>query len=396
MKKRNSIIFLISVAIVITLALAFTMSRSDAGKESEPVESSQLKKEQLQSLGAESEIPPVPIYSKGATTAQRKPSNDITSQMADGLEYDKNLSFEENLFRFKKWCESDDHPSSQEFRSRGFLEELYSHIKGSDDVVVQAIQNVSGEPFYRNILLACLLRADVSGKDEIVWGVASNEEENISVRRTAAYLFREVVSAKPRPQEFIDLLANEDDQFKVFVLQSAPFHMDEKGYVLVQQLATTHDDVHVQVAAASAIGRSEFADKGKVLKTIIEASPSSKAEKFSESSTVKRTAIAGMDATDTETYEMIKSIAIDENEDPGVRRRALLKCSEAGTEDAVALLSGLLQSTPEEDAVVIKGCVQGLLRIGGEEAEKFVQNKIETIRDPQIKAMVQHFLKQKQ
>ena len=345
-----------------------------------------------QPLVIEKKIPPAPPDSPKAVLSQNKTTNMVTSSVEEGLEYDESLSFKKNLFRFRGWCESDGHPSSQEFRSKKFLKELYSHAQG--DAVVQALQDMRGGPFYRNILLACLLRVDVSGKDKIIWGIALNNEEHMGVRRTAAYLFREIKSTEPRPQELLDLLAIDDSQLKVFVLQSAAKHMDEKGYALVQQLAMVQDDIHVQVAAASAIGQSEFADKGEVLKTIIETSPSSKTEKFSESSIVKRTAIAGMDVADPDTYEMIKSLANDENEDPGVRRRALLKCAEAGTDDAFALVSGLLQSTPEEEAVVIKGCVQGLLGIGGEEAEKAIQNKMETIKDLQIKTMIQHLLEQ--
>jgi hypothetical protein len=236
------------------------------------------------------------------------------------------------------------------------------------------------------------MRTDLIEKPDIVWSIALDPQEATSVRRTAAFVLGEVSATLARPDQLLLLLSDPDDQTKVFALKSAARHRDADVYRAVQNLASTSPDIHVRLAAIEAIGESPFADKNDYLTKTIGQEQTSVATTFSEGSLIKRAAIASIDASDSETYAAIEQIALDANEDPGVRRRALLKCAQSPRADTAAMLMNLLKSAQPDDALVIKACVQGLQILNDPVGLQAIHSKLATTEDPQIRGMISQLL----
>jgi len=240
------------------------------------------------------------------------------------LTYDPAQSFTVNLERFRLFCDKDADPRTLEMRVKDFVIQLLEHAKANDSAIKDALLVKEGSPLYRNILLACLVRTDLDDKQGIAWSIALDQNENTSVRRTAAFVLQELPEALPQSQLFLRLLADPDDQVKVFALQSAGNHMNDAVYTAVQNLVSKSSDIHVRLAALGAIGQTLEASKNSYLTDLIEQQQTSAADKFSEASLIKRAAIDALDVSSPDVYASARSVALDTEEDPGVRRRAIL------------------------------------------------------------------------
>lgn len=308
------------------------------------------------------------------------------------LTYDPAQSFVANIERFRLFCDADADPRTLEGRVKEFVAQLLEHAKANGPTIKAALLAKHGSPLVRNVLLACLMQTDLDDKQDIAWATALDQAENASVRRTAAFVLKELPEVRAQPQQLLRLLADPDDQVKVFALQSASTHMNADVYRSVQNLASTSPDIHVRVAALSAIGETANVEKNAYLTELIEDQQTSAGDKFSEASLVKRAAIAALDVSSPDAYATAQSAALDAEEDPGVRRRAILKCAQTPRPDTLGMLTSLLRASSSEDALIIKACVQGLQSLNEPAGIQAIQDKLAQTQDPEIRALINHLL----
>jgi hypothetical protein len=310
------------------------------------------------------------------------------------LSFDPALPFAANLDRFKQLCGLGSGDAATNQRILDFAESLLGCLEGNETLIVAELQDRSTPTAYLNFLMSFLLRLDVPGKDKLIWDIALDGEAADDVRKTATFFLSSAESTAPNPEGFAKLLSASDDQAKVFALQLAGNHMDEAGYELVKETYADCPDIHVRVAALNAIGASSFAGSQELLLDVIAATQTSAAESFSQDSLLKRAALAHLDMSRPENHDLARGIAANPDEDPGIRRRAMLTYAATGSDEANAFLVGLLRTTPQAEAVLIKGAVEALLAIGRRDGREAVQAKLSEITDPHIRTMINNLLTQ--
>lgn len=310
------------------------------------------------------------------------------------LSFDPALPFAANLDRFKRLCGLGGGDAATNQRILDFAESLLGCLEGNGEVIVAELQDRSTPTVYLNFLMSFLLRLDVPGKDQLIWDIALDGEAAGDVRQTAAFFLTSTEATVRNPEGFAKLLSASDDQAKVFALQLAGTHMDEAGYELVKETYADCPDIHVRVAALNAIGASPFAGSQELLLEVIATTPTSAAESFSQDSLLKRAALAHLDMSRPENHGLARGIAANPDEDPGIRRRAMLTYAATGSDEAHAFLLGLLRETPQTEAVLIKGAVEALLAIGRRDGREAIQAKRAGIADPHVRTMIDHLLAQ--
>jgi hypothetical protein len=312
------------------------------------------------------------------------------------LAFDPTLPFAANLDRFKRLCGLGSGDAATNQRILDFAECLLGCLEGNGEFIVAELQDRSTPTVYLNFLMSFLLRLDLPDKDQLIWDIALDGEAAGDVRKTAAFFLTSTEATVRNPEGFAKLLSASDDQAKVFALQLAGAHMDEAGYELVKETYADCPDIHVRVAALNAIGASSFAGSQELLLDVIAATPTSATESFSQDSLLKRAALAQLDMSRPENHDLARGIAANPDEDPGIRRRAMLTYAATGSDEAHAFLIGLLRETPQTEPVLIKGAVEGLLAIGRRDGREAIQAKLGEIADPHVRTMIDHLLVQQQ
>jgi len=237
-------------------------------------------------------------------------------------------------------------------------------------------------------LLACLGQTDVPQKTDILWSVALNRQESQHVRRTAVFLISTLPDPSTHTDQLLELLNDPDGQVSVYALQCAGAHQDDRVYDRIKEIESTTRDVHVRVAAIKAIGASEAPSSDTHLHQIIDACETSRADKFSKESLVKRAAVSALDVAAPSAYERLQKLALDLDEEPGVRRRAILKCAESDNPHLCSWLLDLLASTSAADAIVLKGCVEGINLIGELEDTHAAMRLIDALDDAALRTVL--------
>jgi|LSQX01.3.fsa_nt_gb hypothetical protein len=338
-------------------------------------------------------IPPAPpLDERVVPTAPPAHTSSVHQLVTTTPTYEPALSYAANLKQLYYFCETDNDPRTLEKRVKDFVIQLLEHAKTNGSAIKDALQAKQGSPLYRNVLLACLMQADLDDKQGIAWSIALDQGESISVRRTAAFVLKELPVVRLQPNQLIRLLADPDDQVKVFALQSAVAHMNGDIYSAVQNLTSTSSDIHVRLAALCAIGQTPDAGKNAYLIDLIGQQQTSAADEFSEISLVKRAAIGALDASSSDAYATAWSVALDTNEDPGVRRHAILKCAQTPRSDTLEMLTNLLRDAKSEDALIIKACVEGLQLIGEPTGITAIHDKLAQTQDQEIRALISYLI----
>ncbi|NWH06866.1 HEAT repeat domain-containing protein [Desulfobacter latus] len=306
--------------------------------------------------------------------------------------YDEAQEFAQNLKRFKMFCHQNASSQKLEFEVNQFVWKLLKNVQGNGPIIKEELLSSEGHPLYKNILLACLRQAKFENKHEVVWQIVNNRNEDPLVRRTAAFVLGKLPDVPPNPKEFLFLLSDPDDQVKIFALQNAAFHANDDVYKTVKDLAASYHDVNVRMAAVNAMGNISNPNQKNDLINLIEQQATFASSNFSESSLIKRTAVSSLDASDKEIVAFLRQTAIDDEENEGVRRRALLKLSESGEPGITAFMISLLQEVSPAESILLKGCVEALLILNDPAGIQSIQTKLENTEDLDIRNLIQHLM----
>ena len=314
------------------------------------------------------------------------------------LLYDEKMSFEANLGRLKEFCQSHEKDTKltlylneilNEF-SKEFVKSLLEHAKGEFVVVKKAIEQVNGTTTYRNLLLACVMAADAPSpeKADLVWKVALDKNEQIGVRRTATFLTIKVEDIKKRPGDVFALLADPDSEIVISALANSTRHLDENSYNLIKSSLINSPDINLRVAAVSALGRANFPDSQVTLREIVSSGQTTKEDAFSEATLPKRAAIPHLDMRNPETYELVKQTALNENEDPGVRAKAISRFTPASFPEATEMLLQLLRSLDADNTVPLRAVVDTLLTSATPQRIQAIRTRADELSDPQVRTLI--------
>jgi len=311
-----------------------------------------------------------------------------TAPDSSTLVYDNGLTFEANLSKLKTLCSHDPDPKTLEFRSRAFLSQLLDHVPTDGAVILDELYSGEGRPFYRNVLLACFMKTGVNPKDDSLWTVALRQGESETVRATATILLSQTAVSRSRPADILHLIRDGDSDVRVSALQVAPQHMDQTVFDVTRSLAVSNDDIHVRLAAINAIGASDWQGSQSILLGVVTDIQTAASAPFSLESVLKRSAVADLDMSDPTNFRLVQDMATETNEDPGVRRKALVRLGQSKTPGVLTVITSVLDSTPDTEAVVLKGCIEALLAIGTDAAMGAANRRVEHISDQQVKRML--------
>jgi len=328
---------------------------------------------------------------------QMNPANVHVQNKTDGqeiLQYDNTFSFEENLDRFRRFCDANKNHPDFDLLVSTFIKSIIPISAHHFNSVSKALERLEGTAPYRNILLACLMSADASdeSKANVAWGIATNLNEEVSVRRTATYLTGQVDSATKRPEAFRLLLTDPDEQVVVFALTSTNrnVNLDEANYDLIKTALINSSNVNLQVAAVNAVGTAPFADSQNVLFGIVTNASMAGVEPFSEPTLAKRSAIMLLDVNNDQTRQLLQTIALDDAEEPGVRSKAITRMATSRTPEVTQIIRELLNQLEPDNLVPLRAVVDGLLQEPSSANLSLVKDRISSITDPQVRRVLLH------
>jgi len=310
------------------------------------------------------------------------------------LQYEGELGFEANVKRLKDFC--DEHKTETDLESL-ISRSVETTIRLSKDHFVglrSALEKNEGQPIYKNILLACLMSTD--GPDEtkgsLVWGMATNQDQPASVRRTAAYLSGQIDSATKRPEAFRRLLTDPDEEVVIFALTSPNrnINLDQTNYELIKTFLIHSTNINLQVAAVNAVGTAPFADSQNVLLGIVKNTQTVGVELFSEPTLAKRSAIMLLDPNNANIRQVLQAIALDDAEDPGVRAKAITRMATSRIPEVTQTLQTLLNQLNADNLVPLRAVVDALVAQPTAANITLVQERINRISDPQIRTVLLH------
>ena len=340
-------------------------------------------------------IPPAPPPrsppdSHKSIASRPSPPTSTNLNMSDTIFYDDTLSFEDNLKRLKEFCHSHESDQRLEQLLGPFVSVVLEKASQQFAAVKSTLDNLDGPAAYRNILLGCLMASDGSSaeKASIVWRIALNAREPVEVRRTATYLTSQVEDYQKRSADMFALLADTDSQIVISALANSTRHLDENGYNLIKNILIYSPDINLRVAAVSALGRSSFPDNQVTLREIVTSGQTTKEDAFSEASLPKRAAIPHLDMHNPETYDLVKTMALNENEDPGVRAKAISRFTPAEFPEATAMLLQLLQKLDADNTVPLRAVVDTLLTSATPERIQAIRTRAAELSDPQVRTLI--------
>jgi hypothetical protein len=386
LKRRH--VFICAFIFIVAIMFLFPLLRK--------ADNSQQASRQSISPG---KIPPAPPLHKVKPSA---PTVQVTKQMSatqtvtssQTLHYDIKQDFETNLERLRRFCYEHNADADLDVLIASFVDAAIRKSKDHFDTIQKALERNDGRPIYRNILLACLISANapVETKATIVWDIATNQDENPSVRRTATYLTGQIPSETKRPEAYHNLLTDTDEQVVVFALTSTNrnVNMNEQNYELIKSTLINSTNINLKVAAVNAVGTAPFADSQIVLLDIVTNNQTRGIEPFSEPTLPKRSAIMLLDINNTATQQLLQTIALDDTEDPGVRAKAILKMGSSKSPETAKLLNTLLNTLDSENLVPLRAVVDTLMTDPTPTNIALIQGRIDKINDPQVQNVLLH------
>lgn len=335
--------------------------------------------------------PPPPLIPKQSREKLAPyPTSQRQGAARNNIFYDENLSFDENLRRLKEFCRANRNDAELQQMLVPFLQVLFEQAPQQYQTVTRALDDLDGSPAYRNLLLACLMTTDRNAADKanLVWQIALDSREPVEVRRTASFLMGQLGAGQKRPGDLYTLLADEDSQVVLFAIENSAQHLDQRNYDLIRTKLVHSSDIHLQVASVNAIGKAPFADSQATLASILANVPTSKAEAFSEASLVKRAAIVQLDMLNPEFFEAVKQIALDDNEDPGVRAKAIGRFTPTAFPKETDMLVGLLKKLDAGNTVSLRAVVDTLLTAPTAERIQMIRTRAQELTDPQVSKLL--------
>jgi len=307
----------------------------------------------------------------------------------DELVYDESLAFRANCEILKAFCDVYGNDPRLEGLLKGFVDVLLKNASGRFSDIKEQLIAHEGTAAYRNLMLACLMASDGPPGEiaDLVWEVATRREEDVLVRRTASYLTNHVDNGKKRSESLLSLLLDSDNDVVVSALVGASRHIDDRCFEIIRTELLTREDVHVRLAAINAIGSSQHPSKQSVLHDVVFAASTSKETAFSEESLTKRAAIQKIDMRESDVFQFVRSLALNENEDAGVRAKAIARFDPKVYPDEQIMLRQLLKTTPSDDVVVLRSVVDTLLKLPSPDNLDAVNSMIASIQDEQVKTL---------
>jgi hypothetical protein len=312
------------------------------------------------------------------------------------LQYDPTASFAANLDRLARFCAIHKDDADLAACVDPFVATARDR-SGTEFAAIQPAFATNTElPVYRVVLLACLMSAEAPAetKAALVWGIATNADELVSVRRTAAFLTGQLDSTVSRPDAYRVLLADKDDQVALFALTSANrnINLDAANYELVKTRFLASENIHLRVAAVTVIGTAPYPDSQAVLLNLVKSTATTDITPLSEGTLAKRSALALLDARDPPTRQLLTSIALEEAEDPSIRAKAIGRIATVVSPETDKVLTGLLSTTPEDNLIVLRAVVDALAVRSPAADLGFVKQRITQLTDPQIRKVLSHRL----
>ncbi|NOS71806.1 MAG: hypothetical protein HOP33_17990 [Verrucomicrobia bacterium] len=336
-------------------------------------------------------IPPPPVNPKqsGRKLALNPPSQQ-SSVARNRIYYDEKLSFVENLQRLKKFCRANRNDAELQQMLIPFLKVLFEQAPQQYQTVKGALEDLDGSPAYRNILLACLMANDgnLGDKANIVWRIALDSREPVEVRRTASFLTSQVDDGQQRPADLYAILSDADAQVVLFALENSTRHLDQRNYDLIRTNLINSRDIHLRVAAIKVIGSSVFADSQTALTSIMANAQTSKDSAFSEPSLLKRAAIPHLNMNNPEVFALVRRIALDDAEDPGVRAKAIGRFTPTEFPAETGMLLEMLGKLDANDTVPLRAVVDTLLTAPTPDRIQTIRAKADEMTDPQIRNLL--------
>ncbi len=321
---------------------------------------------------------------------QQTPTTQVLSRT---LQYDTNLDFKTNLERLRRFCDEQNAKADLEALIASFVDIAVRKAKEHFETIQYALEKNDGSPIYRNILLGCLSYADgpMETKATLVWGIATNKNENPSVRRTATYLTGQIDSAIKRPDAFYTLLTDPDEQVVQFALTSTNrnVNIDERNYDQIKTLIKS-TNINLRSAAVNAVGTAPFADSQKVLLDIVTKTQTTGIAPFSEPTFAKRSAIMLLDISDTSARQLLQTISLDDTEDPGVRAKAIIRMGSSKSPEVAKLLNTLLNTLESENLVPLRAVVDTLMTDPTPANVTLIRERIDKVTDPQVRKVLLH------
>jgi len=229
---------------------------------------------------------------------------------------------------------------------------------------------------------------DSSEKANVIWQIALNARESAEVRRTATFLTGQVGDNRTRPSNLNTLLRDSDTQVVVFALENSTMHLDQRNYDLIRTKLINSSDIHVRVASVHAIGTAAFDDRQSVLTSVIASVLTSKVDEFSESSLLKRAAISHLDMRNPAIFEAVKNIALDDNEDAGVRAKAIGRFMPMEFPGEVGMLLELLKKLDADNAVALRAIVDVLLTAPTPERVEAIRSRADELSDAEVRKLL--------
>lgn len=313
----------------------------------------------------------------------RAPERRVKTQVAPSA------SFRENLAELERLAGTRQDLEVLTWQTAELVQALLADLAGNESLVRSEFARNELPPFYRAILLTCLVRGGLPGVADIVWRTALDPDESIDVRRVAAYLLRRLQTDTSRPDLFLELLRTPDTDLRMAILKVAPTHMDKRGLAEAKRLVAENTDTALRVTALHAVGESRFdGTQGFLLQQVTNRHTSAETP-FSESSILKRTALWHLDAGVPKNAALARRMALDQREDPGVRRKAILKVAESGADDAGAFVVALMEDLEDREAVLLKGCLEALLCIDQARWQEAAENRVAAVADLQVRRMLE-------
>lgn len=389
-RNRTFLAALGFLALVGIVLAAVYSSRRIATSQSQTTEQSRT------SVKESNGIPPAPPVPASLPNRKLVRSHSLVSPMSPSsnkltpLLYDKSLSFQENVNRLQEFCRSHAGGKQLEQALASFLKNLFEEAKSQFSAIKASLEDITGPPAYRNIMLGCFMAADgpMAEKANAVWRVATDPRESVEVRRTASFLTGQVEDTENRSAALSALLNDADAKVAMFALDNSARHLDQATFDLIRtNLAHSHD-IHLRLAAINAIGSASFPQSQSTLADILTNTKTSNEDQFSESSLVKRAAISHLDMHNTDVYQAVKKIAFDDNEDPGVRAKAIARFKPADSPKEDGILMDLLGKLDTDMSVPLRATIDALLTAPTPERIEAIRRRLAQLSDPQVRDLL--------
>ena len=326
---------------------------------------------------------PPRVSSETQTVSRSRP-------MLHEISYDPNLSLLENLKRLKGYCASDPHRPTMTFRTVAFAGELARHAAREPTLVREALDDTAAPSFFRVLMLQCLVKIKGPGYEDAVWRYAVDSSQG-ELSTAGARFLRDLDASARRPDDYLRVLDGAEGDRAIFALQAARLQMNERVLAKIEELATTHSDLNVRVAAVHAAGDAGAMAQPYLL-SLAETLDAEGTTSSGDADLVRRVAVWRLDPSWPATASVTRKLAADPAESPGIRRKALVKFAETYAASAEPFIINLMNRLPDDQAVVLTGCAEALMHIGTPTARRALAQRCAVLTDESLKGALDHVL----